>query len=148
MIMLIPPIDPSASLRTAYLLRYTNDLLEAIISYQLVGPPPLQEENEEVVPPIEVTLVQLFDAITVLDKAWQAALLRQRWDPELKTGAESYVSTGGVTQTDRIRLHSLVVTRRESICEWLDTGPVDLPEDAAEEVANMFWRTLGELAND
>lgn len=144
MIMLIPPVDPSASLRTAYLLRYTNDLLEAIPSYQLVGPPPIQEDSE-VIPPVDVTLVQLFDATTVLDKAWRAVLLGQRWDPETKSGAESYVSTSGVTQTDRVRLHSLLVNRRESIYEWLDAGPVELPIGDAEEVANMFWRTFGEL---
>lgn len=150
LIMLIPPIDPSASLRTAYLLRFTNDLLEAIPSYQLVGPPPIQEEDPEetAAPPVEVTLLQLFDAITLLDRAWQAALLGQRWDPETKSGAESYLSTRGVTQTDRIRLHSLLTNRRGEICDWLDYMPAPLPQDADEEVANMFWRTFTELDSE
>ncbi|KAG9001609.1 hypothetical protein FRB93_012035 [Tulasnella sp. JGI-2019a] len=149
MILLIPPIDPSASLRTLYLLRFTHDLLEAIPSYQLVGPPPLIDaDDSKVVPPVEVTLIQLFDVITQLDKGWQAVLSSQFWDPENKTGGESHVSTGGVTMTDRIRLYSLLVTRKETIEQWLESGPVDLPSDAEEEFANMFWRTFGILAEE
>lgn len=147
MILLVPPIDPSASLRTLHLLRFTHDLLEAISSYPLIGPPPLTDvDDPEVVPPVEVTLIQLFDVITQLDKGWQAVLSSQVWDPDARTGTDSYVSTGGVTTTDRIRLHSLLVTRRETIGEWLESGPVDLPQDVAEEFSNMFWRTFATLA--
>ncbi|KAG8888833.1 hypothetical protein FRB98_006729 [Tulasnella sp. 332] len=149
MILLIPPLDPSASLRTLYLLRFTHDLLEAITSYPLVGPPPLADDDDpEVVPPIEVTLIQLFDVITQLDKGWRAVLLSQVWDPDAKAGTESHVSTGGVTMTDRIRLNSLLVTRKETMEEWLESGPIDLPPDAAEEFSNIFWRTFAILAEE
>lgn len=149
LILTIPPIDPSASLRTTFLLRFTNDLLESIPSFPLVDPPPLIDEDHDAdpLPPLDITLVQLFETITELDKGWKAVLSSQRWDPVTKTAGESHISTRGVSITDKIRLNSLVLSRKEIIIDWLESGQVDLSTEHREEFAHMFWRTLGELAN-
>jgi len=146
LILSIPPVDPSASLRTSYLLRFTGELLEAIPSYPLAAP--MTDSAAEVPTTIEETLILLLEIITLLDKGWKAILLSQAWDTVRGAGGESFVSTGGVTTTDKIRLASLLMSRKEALCDWLESGPVVWSSETKEEFANMFWRTLTELSDE
>lgn len=137
---MIPPVDPSASLRVIYLLRLTGDMLDAIPSYPLVVPPPGSDD-----PSLEVTLIALLDAVALLDKGWLAVLRSQAWDSEAMQGRTSHLATRGPSQTDRTRLKSIILQGKEEIEEWIQGGQVPLDEEVSVEFASIFWRTLGEL---
>ncbi|KAG6375820.1 hypothetical protein JVT61DRAFT_2677 [Boletus reticuloceps] len=112
----IPPIDPSTSLRTAFLLRLTSDVMNSVPGY----------------PPNMDGLPQLLDFLDDLDEAWLAVLNSQVWDPSLGTGVnlvipvdmmelDRPIRSTPVSQTERTRLHSLLVTGTAGLEEWLST---------------------------
>lgn len=141
---MIPPTDPSGSLRVAYLLRVTSDIMDAIPSYPLADTPPLvnvDDPDPMVPPPIEDTLVKVVDVITDLDKGWLAVLNSQAWDPKKRKGTVSAVATRGPTQTDKTRLSSIIRLGKEGIMTWLTSGTIVLPEELEDEFASIFWRT-------
>ncbi|KAJ7765738.1 hypothetical protein B0H16DRAFT_1367461 [Mycena metata] len=124
MILQIPPIDPSSSLRTAYLLRLTNDVLVSIPGY-------LADDSN---------IPILLDWLDDLDQAWLIILQAQVWDPEngpvdLVIDAEDAASgtrSSPVTQTERTRLRSLLVGGSATLEEWL-SGAGRRPERIDEE---------------
>lgn len=113
-ILQIPPIDPSTSLRTAFLLRLTNDVMNSVLGY----PPDMDD------------LQQLLDFLDDLDEAWLAVLNSQVWDPSSGAGVDLVIPvdmiepnrpihSAPVSQTERTRLHSLLVTGTAGLEEWL-----------------------------
>lgn len=144
-VLQIPPVDPSASLRVAFLLRVTGDMLSAIPSYPLVGPPPTSNPQPSDPPALEVTLIELIDCIAQLDKGWVAVLASQAWNPGTGEGVSAYVATGGPSETDKARLRSILLLGREAITDWLTLGQVQLEREIQEEFSCIFWRTLRKL---
>ncbi|KAF5369169.1 hypothetical protein D9615_009984 [Tricholomella constricta] len=126
----IPPIDPSTSLRTAFLLRLTNDSLSSIVGY----------------PASPNSLPEALDWLDDLDQAWLAVLQAQVWDPETGAGVDLFIdaadaSTGmkssPVSQTERTRLRSLLVGSSTVLEEWLESQ-MDREDD--EDVEAMLER--------
>ncbi|KAK7035947.1 hypothetical protein R3P38DRAFT_2909914 [Favolaschia claudopus] len=161
MILRIPPVDPSTSLRTAFLLRFTNDVLSSVSGYSI----------DSTAIPI------LYDWLDDLDQAWLMVLQTKVWDPEngpidLVLAAEAAAAatkSSPLTQTERTRLRSLLLGGTETLEEWLatvgtrpaldsireedeeDAGPLYDVRDMLEglglenEFDQLFWRTLREL---
>ncbi|KAG6861790.1 hypothetical protein C0995_012294 [Termitomyces sp. Mi166 len=129
LVLQIPPIDPSTSLRTAFLLRLTNDSLSSIVGY----------------PPDSVSLPEALDWLDDLDQAWLIVLKAQVWSPASGAGVDLYVDaadasrgikTSPISQTERIRLRSLLVGSSASLEEWLE----DRKEQEEQDVENMLER--------
>ncbi|KAF9009667.1 hypothetical protein BDQ17DRAFT_1274673, partial [Cyathus striatus] len=141
-ILQIPPVDPSTSLRTTYMLRLTGDVLGAVCGYPLTASPTAPEDLTEdamdtspdsTMPNVNTpaaleadprsTLTELIDFLDDLDQAWLAVLQRQLWDPDEGTGVDlvldvTYKSTP-LTQTDIARLRSIIVGGEEVLEVWL-----------------------------
>ncbi|KZT54321.1 hypothetical protein CALCODRAFT_499937 [Calocera cornea HHB12733] len=136
-ILLIPPLDPSASLRTSYLLRLTGEFLDTLPGYG-VSPSTASDALEELV-----------SFLNVLDKGWQAVLGSERWDPTSHSGVSMAGAGSGalskpVSATDKIRLRSLIMGGRERIEEWV-RRVVHVEPETQVDVASSFWRTLAAL---
>ncbi|KAJ7215322.1 hypothetical protein B0H12DRAFT_356023 [Mycena haematopus] len=128
MVLQIPPVDPSTSLRTAYLLRLTNDVLSSIPGY-------LADASN---------IATLLDWLDDLDQAWLMVLQAQVWDPEngptdLVIDAETAATgtrSSPVTQTERTRLRSLLIGGSATLEEWLAGArppPETIPEEDEDE---------------
>ncbi|KAL0947726.1 hypothetical protein HGRIS_013811 [Hohenbuehelia grisea] len=152
LVLQIPPIDPSTALRTAFLLRLTNDVLSSVSGYA----------------PTQDALPCLLDWLDDLDQAWVAVLQSQVWDPESGAGtdlvvpvddAAAGVRSSPVSQTERTRLKSLLLGAAANLEEWLagmnageggDAAAEDLEGALArlglqESFDDLFWRTLQDL---
>lgn len=115
LILQIPPLDPSASLRTTLLLRLTGDVMNAFTGYR----PDMQ------------TLPQLLDWLNDLDRGWLAVLRSQAWSPASLTGVDIALDSGTadgtslphqstpMSQTERTRLRSLLISGTTRMEEWL-----------------------------
>ena len=134
MILQIPPLDPSAALRTTLLLRLTGEVMNSVPGYR----------------PDIPTLPQLLDWLNDLDRGWLAVLRLQAWDPDAHAGvdltndsqaqdvtAKSSSRTAAINQTERTRLRSLLITGTSRMEEWL----VEL--DTAGEGYDVVLETLG-----
>ncbi|KAG6330034.1 hypothetical protein ID866_9054 [Astraeus odoratus] len=150
-ILQIPPVDPSTPLRTTFLLRLTGDAMNSITGY----------------PPSTNDLQQLLDFLDDLDQAWVAVLRSQAWDPVSGEGVDLIVPvehilpgttpivSSSVSQTERTRLRSLLVTGTAGLEEWLtgsDMGREDgelILERAGllQEFNDLFSSTLAELGS-
>ncbi|KAF8636558.1 hypothetical protein AX17_003370 [Amanita inopinata Kibby_2008] len=127
-ILQIPPLDPSTSLRTAYLLRLTNEVLNCIPGYL----------------PSTSVLPEVVGRLHELDQAWLVVLQAQVWDPENRAGRDlvidasdaiSGVKSTPVSQTEVTRLRSLLVGGVAQLEEWLG-GQMDGEE--VEDVQCML----------
>lgn len=149
MILQIPPIDPSTSLRITFLLRLTGDVLNSVPGY------PAEPD----------ILPDLLGMLDDLDQAWVTVLQSQIWDP--KTGATSDlevpadsviahpdIKSTPMNQTERTRLRSLVVSGTTSLEEWLGEMKTEGDEGYQEVLERLglqqgfddvFARTLEEL---
>ena len=161
LVLQIPPIDPSTGLRTAYLLRFTGDVLFAIPGYHL--------ETSS----IQETLRDLLGFLGDLDQAWLAVLQSQVWDPSTaravdlviaidddgvsnappNTSSALSVKSTPPSQTEVTRLQSLLFTGESALEEWLTQTQVDgvNGDDVSgmleqmgllEEFDSLFVRTL------
>lgn len=149
-ILQIPPIDPSTSLRTAFLLRLTNDVMNAVSGY----PPDMDD------------LQQLLDFLDDLDEAWLAVLNSQVWDPSSGAGVDLVIPVDmiepdrpiratPVSQTERTRLHSLLVMGTAGLEEWLSrlATPGEDYQLALERAGfmqgfdDLFSKTLAEMGS-
>ncbi|KAI5824309.1 hypothetical protein K523DRAFT_315469 [Schizophyllum commune Tattone D] len=128
LILQIPPVQPSASLRTAYLLHLTNDVISAIPGY------PAELES----------LPDLLTWLNELDRAWQVVLAGQIWRPEEHIGVDSpegstLQTRNLITQTDRTRLKSMLISGSAVIEDWV--GEIVAQEDVdAEDIESMLQR--------
>ncbi|KAI0314896.1 hypothetical protein OF83DRAFT_1165022 [Amylostereum chailletii] len=143
LILQIPPLDPSTPLRTSFLLRFTNDVVNAIPGY------PAEAE----------TLPALLEWLDMLDRGWLAVLRQQSWDTarnegvELVLPAEAGMKSSPPNMTDRTRLRSLLVTGTERLETWLealnteteDYGEVLTRLGLQQAFDELFSRTLGEM---
>lgn len=118
MILQIPPVNPSASLRVTLLLRLTGDVLGSITGYR---------------PDVE-TLPTLLDWMNDLDRGWLTVLRSQAWDTEYRKGVDVFteedepLQSSPMSQTERTRLRSLIIGGTSRMEEWmvqLDTGGQD-----------------------
>jgi hypothetical protein len=131
-ILQIPPIDPSTSLRTAYLLRLTNDVLSSITGYA----------------PDADLLSEVLDWLDDLDQAWLAVLKAQVWDPTeggvilVIDAAEASAGTGSspLTQTEHTRLKSLIMGGMTSLEAWLEK---EQPNEGGEDELESRLKKLG-----
>lgn len=137
LIIQIPPVPPSASLRVNFLLRLTNDFLTSVTGYPV---------------PHDEHLTELLDWLDDLDEAWVVIIQCQIWDPESGHGLDlilpSNVSmpSSPLTQTDRTRLRSLLIGGTASIEEWLTSIPEDANHgDRAQQLDDLFVTTLEEI---
>ncbi|KAI9570746.1 hypothetical protein HD554DRAFT_2203766 [Boletus coccyginus] len=149
-ILQIPPIDPSTSLRTAFLLCLTNDVMNSVPGY----PPEMDD------------LQQLLDFLDDLDEAWLAVLNSQVWDVSSGVGIDLVIPVDTlepdrpirstpVTQTERTRLHSLLVTGTAGLEEWLSrlAMPGEDYQLALERAGfmegfdDLFSKTLAEMGS-
>lgn len=150
-ILRIPPVDPSTPLRTTFLLRLTGDIMNSVTGY----------------PPDMADFRQLLDFMDDLDQAWVAVLRSQIWDPNkgegvdlvvpvdlMQTGTTTIRSTP-VSQTERTRLRSLLLTGTAGLEEWLagstpDGEDYELElerEGLFQEFNDLFASTLAEMGN-
>ncbi|KAK7438451.1 hypothetical protein VKT23_018064 [Stygiomarasmius scandens] len=156
MILRIPPVDPSTSLRTQVLLRLTNDVLSSAPGY----------------PPTPENLVLALDWLDDLDQAWVSVLQTQTWDPEEGVGVDLVIDaedaanglkSTGPSQTERTRLKSLLIGGVATLEEWVEGRTVEefdgetsnesvrdveglLKElGLQEDFDNLFSRSLDEL---
>ncbi|KAF9009674.1 hypothetical protein BDQ17DRAFT_1348601, partial [Cyathus striatus] len=150
-ILQIPPVDPSTSLRTTYMLRLTGDVLGAVCGYPLTAPPTAPEDHTEdamdtspdsTTPNVNTpaaleadprsTLTELIDFLDDLDQAWLAVLQRQIWDPDEGTGVDLVLDIDAtskstpLTQTDITRLRSIIVGGEEVLEAWLEEERVSM----------------------
>lgn len=146
LILQIPPIDPSTSLRIAYLLRLTGDVLNAIPGYKL----------DALDSTFNATINELVGFLDDLDRAWMAVLQSQVWDPDSAEGidlvlpldphplTDSNGRTSGPpkssppSQTDLARLRSLLLSGESSLEEWLTNQAGHFSEDT--DVSIMLAR--------
>ncbi|KZO92332.1 hypothetical protein CALVIDRAFT_504358 [Calocera viscosa TUFC12733] len=138
-ILLIPPLDPSASLRVSYLLRLTGEFTDTLPGYG-VSASTAGDSLEELV-----------SFLNLLDKGWQAVLGSQRWDPSSHSGVSMTSAGSGalsrpVSATDKIRLRSIIMSGRERIEEWV-RRVVHVEPETQVDVASSFWRTLAALGD-
>ncbi|KAH8110251.1 hypothetical protein DFH11DRAFT_1514473 [Phellopilus nigrolimitatus] len=124
LILQIPPLAvPQAALRTAHLLRLTGEFLGAVPAYSASAAP----------------LPALLATLDALDRGWLAVLRVQAWDTERAKGVDIEIpvalNAGGappVSQTDRARLRSLIVTGTARLEEWLEGLRVESNSGASD----------------
>ncbi|PIL33046.1 hypothetical protein GSI_04495 [Ganoderma sinense ZZ0214-1] len=126
LILQIPPVDPSAPLRTALLLRLTGDVLSAVPGYG---------------PALEPTaLPLLLSWLADLDAAWLAVLRAQAWDPARERAVDALpdlpegegARASRPSQTERTRLRSLLIGGTDALEEWVEKVTVGM--DVAGEL--------------
>ncbi|KAK2466888.1 hypothetical protein APHAL10511_001146 [Amanita phalloides] len=112
LVLQIPPIDPSTSLRTAYLLRLTNEVLSSISGYT----------------PSTSALEDAASWIDDLDQGWLVVLQSQVWDAkkgegvDLVLGAGEAVKSTAMSETEVTRLRSLIVSGMAELDGWVGGG--------------------------
>ncbi|EPQ50734.1 hypothetical protein GLOTRDRAFT_50251 [Gloeophyllum trabeum ATCC 11539] len=107
LILQIPPVGRSASLRTTFLLRLTGDVMTSITGYK---------------PDLE-SLPALLAWMNDLDAGWLTVLRGQAWDPASRRAvnvASAESARPSMNQTERTRLRSLLITGTERMEEWLE----------------------------
>ncbi|KAF9650883.1 hypothetical protein BDM02DRAFT_3092285 [Thelephora ganbajun] len=141
LILQIPPIDPSASLRSTLLLRLTGEILDSVSGYT----------------PDEKSLSILLDWLQDLDKGWLAVLRSQGWDSAVRSGISVQLPNGtrppSLSQTECTRLKSMLVAGTEMLEEWvelLQTQPGEGETWDSEitqggRLEDLFSRTLAEM---
>ncbi|KAJ3760615.1 hypothetical protein EV360DRAFT_80987 [Lentinula raphanica] len=144
LILQIPPVDPSTSLRIQLLLRLTNEVLTCILGY----------------PPNSDSLPIAMDWLDDLDQSWAAVLQSQVWNPTEGIGEDLIVDAGDVargikstpmSQTERTRLKSLLLGGVATLEEWLEGKPISVNRQPAvvEEAGlnDIFSNTLEQLGD-
>ncbi|KAJ3480385.1 hypothetical protein NLI96_g8382 [Meripilus lineatus] len=137
LILQIPPIDPSTSLRTTLLLRLTGEVMDSILGYK----------------PEPRFLSQLLEWLGDLDNAWLAVLRSQTWDTETAQGVDLIIDQEGaaatpnirstpMNQTERARLRSLLIGGTARMEEWLVNlgSPSTTAETDSEGLDDMLER--------
>ena len=133
LILQIPPIDPSASLRSTLLLRLSGEVFNSVPGYT----------------PDEKSLPILLDWLQDLDRGWLAVLRSQAWDLETRSGINvrlpDEARSGSLSQTERIRLKSLLVTGMEMFEEWVELLQAQLGEEETQNAETTQAERFGDL---
>ncbi|KAJ4475550.1 hypothetical protein J3R30DRAFT_565817 [Lentinula aciculospora] len=144
LILQIPPIDPSTSLRIQLLLRLTNEVLTCIPGYT----------------PSSENLTLAMDWLDDLDQSWVAVLQAQVWNPSEGVGEDLIVDIDDVargvkstpmSQTECTRLKSLLFGGVSTLEEWLEGKPIGVHRQSAvveeDGLNDIFSNTLEELGH-
>lgn len=134
MILQIPPIYPSASLRSALLLRLTGEVLNSVSGYT----------------PDDESLSALLDWLQDLDKGWLAVLRSQGWDSTAESGVSvrlpDETPSTSLSQTERTRLKSMLVAGAEMLEEWVEALQTQLDLEATRaRLDDLFSGVLTEM---
>ena len=136
LILQIPPVDPSAALRSMLLLRLTGEVLNSFPGYT----------------PDEESLSILLDWLQDLDKGWLAVLRSQGWDPVARSGISVRLAdgarSGSLSQTERTRLKSMLVAGTEMLEEWVEGLQTQLREGEMSDVGTTQGGRLEDLFSD
>jgi hypothetical protein len=139
----IPPVALSGMLRTSLLLRLTGTVLDDIVGYR----------------PDVADLIPLLQWLDMLDRGWLSVLCRRAWDPvrgsvDLPEELELLTRTPLPTQTDRTRVHSLLVTGIGALENWMEGKNEDEEDSLVHDMRRLgyqsafdelFHRTLTKL---
>ena len=121
LILMIPPIQASAHLRASLLLRLTGEVLECITGYMASGS----------------DLMELMDMLEELDNGWMAVLCSETWDSKSRVGVRlppnAEFLSPPISQTDRTRLRSLLISGTDKLELWLDELPIEQWDKRIEE---------------
>ncbi|KAG9091142.1 hypothetical protein FS749_016776 [Ceratobasidium sp. UAMH 11750] len=165
MVLLIPPLEPSASIRTSRLLRITGDIFENIPAYPLGSQPTTTpdptDDNGDLNPPQLTltdeglsTLEEVFQLLEKLDEGWCAVIRNERWDPTLNHGIFSQSPTpgdsiqpgpGAFSVTDSTRLRSLIISGKDEFDDWLAEQGGASNFEVADRSIRVMSRTLREI---
>ncbi|KAI9453903.1 hypothetical protein BJY52DRAFT_1173325 [Lactarius psammicola] len=142
LILQVPPVVPSGMLRISLLLRLTNTVMEDAPGY----------------PPDSTDLVTLLKWLDLLDHGWLSVLCMQAWDPVRGEGVDLpqhlLEKTPPATQTDRTRVHSLLVTGTSTLEDWMEGKKEDNEDSLVHDMRRLghqsafdelFHRTLTRL---
>ncbi|KAH9978463.1 hypothetical protein BJV74DRAFT_780632, partial [Russula compacta] len=138
----VPPLTQSGMLRISLLLRLTGTVMEDIVGY----------------PPGATDLSPLLEWLDMLDRGWLSVLCRQAWDPVRGEGVELpeelLEKTPLPTQTDRTRVHSLLITGISTLEDWREGKNEDDEDSLVHDMRrlghqntfdDLFHRTLTKL---
>ncbi|KAI6124041.1 hypothetical protein EDD16DRAFT_1691359 [Pisolithus croceorrhizus] len=136
-ILRIPPVDPLTPLRTTFLLRLTGDVMNSVMGY----------------PPDMTDLRQLLDFMGNLDQAWVAVLRSHIWDPDKGEGVDlmqsgTTIQSTPVSQTERTRLRSFLLTGIAGLEEWLAGSTPDGADYALELERHGLFQGFNDLFAD
>ncbi|KIY71276.1 hypothetical protein CYLTODRAFT_435304 [Cylindrobasidium torrendii FP15055 ss-10] len=145
LILRIPPVGPSISLRTSFMLKLTNDVLCSVMGY------PADPQN----------VAELLDWMDDLDQAWVAVMRAEPWDDVQNgvtpmnedTPAERDESMDGIvalgeertsalSQTEKTRLRSLLIGGIGTFEEWM-YGETPLDSDETHTQAQVLLEEMG-----
>jgi hypothetical protein len=133
LILQIPPVDPSASLRNTLLLRLTGEVFNSVPGYTPDGQ----------------SLTILLDWLRDLDRGWLAVLRSQGWDLATRSGTSVQLPDGTcstpLSQTERTRLKSMLVAGTEMLEEWIETLRTDVETTQAGRLEDLFSGVLAEM---
>jgi len=137
------------------MLRLTGESLRGITGYPLTTGTASWETNgnrdalREDGPDVKAVVREVLDLLDDLDKAWVVILRGQTWDSNTGKAVETLTesNSGNLSQTERIRLRSLLVGGTSGLEEWLQTGGAleSLDEETQGEFDDIFQGTLVEL---
>jgi hypothetical protein len=120
-------------LRTLLLLRLTGTVLDDIVGY----------------PPDVADLKPLLQWLDMLDRGWLSVLCRRAWDPmrgEVELPEELLKKTPLPTQTDCIRVHSLLVTGISALENWMEGKNEDEDDNLVHDMRRLGYQsTFDEL---
>ncbi|KAH9017663.1 hypothetical protein EDB84DRAFT_1404096 [Lactarius hengduanensis] len=138
----VPPVAPSGMLRISLLLRLTNTVVEDVPGYS----------------PDSTDLVPLLKWLDLLDRGWFSVLSMQAWDPVRGEGVDLpqhlLEKIPPATQTDRTRVHSLLVTGTSTLEDWMEGKREDSEDSLVHDMRRLghqsafdelFHRTLTRL---
>ena len=129
----IPPVALSGMLRTSLLLRLTGTVLDDIVGYL----------------PDVADLIPLLQWLDMLDRGWLSVLCRHAWDPMrggVELPEELLRRTPLPTQTDRTRVHSLLVTGISALENWMEGKNEDEEDNLVHDMRRLGYQsTFDEL---
>jgi len=138
----VPPVAPSGMLRISLLLRLTNTVMEDAPGYS----------------PDSTDLAPLLKWLDFLDRGWLSVLCMQAWDPVSGEGVDLpghlVEKIPPPTQTDRTRVHSLLVTGSSTLGDWMEEKSEDGEDSLVHDMRRLghqsafdelFHRTLTRL---
>ena len=125
MTLQVPPVPPSGALRISLLLRLTGTAMEDIPGYSPDG----------------TDLIPLLEWLDILDRGWISVLCRRVWDPVRGEGVglreELLENTPHPTQTDRTRVHSLLIAGISTLENWLEGKNEDEEDSLVHDMQRL-----------
>jgi hypothetical protein len=125
----VPPVSPSGMLRISLLLRLTNTVMDDVPGYS----------------PDSTDLVPLLKWLDLLDRGWLSVLCMQAWDPVRGEGVDLpqhlLEKIPPPTQTDRTRVHSLLVTGTSTLEDWMEGKREDNEDSLVHDMRRLGYKS-------